>query len=323
MKGEYLKPSSLAEGALLAAVAVLIALLGLYIPLLGIITNFLWTIPIIILCIRQDMRTGLLGMLVTALLLSIFATPYRALIIVLQYGGAALVYGYALRNHWSFGKTLFYGSMAAIGGTIGALGLFFALAGFSPLQFDLQGVVNSSLQMYRQMGVLEKFSQKGISEAELRQMVTQMVTFIQAVIPAYMLLSSLANALLSLLLSRKILQKLRIPIPKAAPFSQWKLPWYFIWPFILGLGAWLFTDYLGWPPLKTVGQNIVIFYFPIFTFIGIAVVKYYFQKIDLLLIKLGLILLAVFNLPVSISFLILLGMFDTVLDYRRLGKSKS
>lgn len=50
--------ASLAEGALMAALAAVLVLSGYFIPPLQLLTNIVWTVPIVVLVVRQNLRLG-------------------------------------------------------------------------------------------------------------------------------------------------------------------------------------------------------------------------------------------------------------------------
>lgn len=313
--------TALVEGAVLAAIAAILGLAGLFFPPVSLITNFIWIIPIIILCLRWDMRTGSLALVVATILMMLLATPARGLFLVLEYGLTALIYGYAFKKSLPVGRTLLFGSLAAAVGAVTVFFLSIWITGFSlqQLHAQLQATVEQTMELYRSLGALDIFAQRGVSEEQLRSTLGQMVTLSISLLPGIMVVSALANALLSFLLSRKILQKMRIKLTAVPPFTTWRLPWYFIWGFILGLGSLLLGDYAQINLLKLVGQNILLVYLPVFFIIGLAIVKYYTQKVQISpFFKVFLVVLALLYIPMAVMSLMFLGMFDTLFNYRRL-----
>ncbi|WP_227763046.1 YybS family protein [Zhaonella formicivorans] len=316
--------NALVEGAVLAAIATILGLVGLFLPPLSLLTNFLWPIPLIVLCLRHDLRTGILAFIVTTLLLMMFATPFRGLSLALEFGIMSLIYGLAFKKNWPVGRTVFYGALAAVTGTVLVIGLSILLVGFSldQMRQEMMAMLDTAIEMYRQMGILDRMAQQGMTEEKLRAIFSQAAALSISLIPGVMIVSSLATALASFLLSRIILRKMRISLPAIPPFTTWRLPWYFIWGFILGLGSLLLGDYYQIDTLKLVGQNVLAVYFPVFFLIGLAILKFYMQKFNLKpVFRLAIAFVVLMYLPVAAFSLAFLGMFDTLFDYRKLGQN--
>lgn len=319
------KVNALVEGAVLAAIATILALVGLFIPPLSLITNFLWTIPLIVICLRHDVRSGIMVLVVTSVLLMMFATPLRGLFLVLEYGFMAIIYGYAFRKNISVGKTLFYGCVAATIGTVLVILFSFMLTGFSPEYFEAQAneAMEMVLDLYRQTGVLERLPGQGVSPDQIRAMMPKMLSIIISLIPGLMIISSLSSAFLSFFLSRIILRKMQIQLPNIPPFKNWRIPWYYIWGFIIAFGFFLLGDYTKIQLLKTLGLNVLLIHGPVFFVIGLAVVKFYLEKFKVGKgLRLVFIVLVLIYFPFAFMSLATLGMFDMLFDYRRLGDEK-
>lgn len=314
--------TALAEGALLAAMAAIFAFLGVLIPPLSLITNFLWTIPLIVLIMRRGLRTGALAFVVTTILIMMFATPFRGLSLALEFGIMSLIYGYAFRNKLPVGRTLFYGSLAAMLGTVLVLGLTVLFTGLSLTEMyqETALMMDQMLEMYKQMGLLDRMAQRGITEEQLREAFELAARLSLSLLPGVLVFSSLVTALLSFFLSHIILKKMKFEIPSVPSFSTWRVPWYFIWGFIVALGVLLIGDYYQLHTLKLIGGNIMVVYLPVFFFGGLAVVKFYLEKFKVSPLWKGLIIfLVLFYFPLAAFILASIGMFDMVFDYRRLG----
>ncbi|HHU33200.1 MAG: YybS family protein [Zhaonellaceae bacterium] len=320
-----IKIKALVEGAILSAIATILAIIGLFLPPLSLITNFLWIIPIIVICLRHDMRVGLLVLLVSTVLIMMFGTPFSGLALVLEYGLMGLIYGFAFRKKLSVGKTLFYGCLAAVLGTILVIFLSFMLTGFSPdyLQTQAQEAMDAVLEMYEQMGFLENLAERGLSEAQIQSMMQGLLTVVISLIPGFMVVSSLSSAFLSFFLSRIILKKMHISLPSIPPFQTWRIPWYYIWGFIVAFGLFLLGDYTRWKVLKIIGQNVMLVYGPIFFVIGMAILKFYLDKFKVAKgFRFLIILMTFMYFPFAFIFISSLGIFDTLFDYRRLTGGK-
>lgn len=315
-------PYALAEGAVLAALSALFALIGLFIPPLGLVTNFLWTIPLVILTLRHGLRTGVMAFVVTTVLLMMLATPFRGLSLAIEFGIMSLIYGYAFRKKLPVGRTLLYGTLAAVVGTVLVIGLSLLITGLSleEMYQETALMMDQMLEMYKQLGLLEQLSQEGYTEEQIEETFELAAKLSISLLPGVMVFNSLVTALLTFLLSRLILQKMKFNLPSIPSFATWRLPWYFIWGFIVALASLLIGDYLRLEALKLVGGNIMVIYVPVFFLVGLSVIRFYLEKFKIGSLWKGLLLfLLILYFPLAVLSLAMIGMFDTVFDYRRLG----
>ena len=58
------KTSEMVEAGILAAIAVLFAILGTYLPVLGVIFNFLWAVPVAVCGMRNGLRWSIMTLIV-------------------------------------------------------------------------------------------------------------------------------------------------------------------------------------------------------------------------------------------------------------------
>ena len=313
--------NALAQGAILAAMAAILGLAALYLPVLGVLAGALWTIPIIVLILRFELNTGIMALTVALAIIGMTAGPAGALSLGLRGGFTALILGYAFRQQWSPGLTVLSGGVVTVLGTAVLLVVSFAVMGGPLLDTaELERMVDETMELYRQYGLLDPLLQQGTSEEEVARQVRQAMGLAMSLIPGMMFISSLSAAGLTYLLARLTLKRLGYQVRPLPAFRYWQVPWYTAWGLILGLALLLAGDYLGFKPVLLMGQNIVYIYLPLLLVNGLAVVTYYYYKWNLnpAVKAIGLALLVI-NLPVTVIFLIILGAFDPLFNYRKLS----
>ncbi|NPV26763.1 MAG: YybS family protein [Firmicutes bacterium] len=313
----------LVEGAFLAALAALLALVGIYLPLLSGLVDLIWTIPLIVLVVRQDLRLGILSLLVSGLLILMFSDPLRAIFLLLQFGAVGLFYGVAFKRRLMPGLALLVGVAIAIVSMAAVMWIGFLMTGLSwtDIQQQIQANVNPTIEFYRRLGLLQVYANQGISEEMLRQMTVQMVNLLLRLLPGMLITGAAMAAVVNYFAAYAVLKRVRIPVAKVASFREWQLPWYLTWGVILGFAAWLGGDYLKATWLVTIGQNILVIYAPFLLVFGLSVVTYYYQTSRIpKLAKYGLLIVAVLYLRVTVMMLIFLGLFDPLFDYRKLRR---
>lgn len=318
------KVTALAEGALLAALAAVLALIGLFLPPLQVITNVIWTLPITVLIVRRDLRTGILATMVAGILVGLFGSLLKAFFLFTQFAGTGLLYGYLFKKEAAPGRTVMAGTLMALVSLALSLVLSFKLLGLSPGQLwaDLEQTPEHILEFYRRSGVLEKLSQQGITLEEFRHSLESTITYLKLLLPAMLATIALFTAFTNYLMAEAVLRRLNLRKRRLPPFRYWQLPWYTLWGVIAGLGLWLAGDYwqLAW--LKTVGLNILYLYVPLLLGNGLAALSFFAHKFNWPPMLKVVFLIAFFiHIPLGVFMLLALGLFDPFLGWRKSKES--
>ena len=98
-----------AEGGLLAALTVILALAAVYLPVIGIAAALLWPIPIIVLVVRHGVRQGMMAAVVAGIIMALFIDPVTALQMVISFMPTGIVLGWGFRRSWSAVKVFLRG----------------------------------------------------------------------------------------------------------------------------------------------------------------------------------------------------------------------
>jgi hypothetical protein len=122
----------IAEGALLADIAVVLQLIWIYLPIPGLFVRFLIPVVFSIVVLRRGLAAGLLAVAVSLFVATVLTGPY---LVSLAYFGleglGGLFWGVALSRRWSHLPTLALGTLALGAGT--ATLTLFVVALFVPL----------------------------------------------------------------------------------------------------------------------------------------------------------------------------------------------
>ncbi|MEL7567635.1 MAG: YybS family protein [Dehalobacterium sp.] len=314
---------ALTEGALMAALAALLGIIGIYIPVLGMVTNLVWSIPIILLIMRHSMKLGLMGLAVTGLLISILAGPVQSILFLVNMGGMALIYGYCFKKGLSPMKALLFGTIIAAVSTASTilLSAFVANLPISQWITDLKLAINEGFQVYEKMGMMEKMLPKGVTPEQYKE---QFFHMIETLLPGVFVAASMGSALVNYLVARKFLRRLKYEIPEMPMFRDWHFPWQIVWGVILGLGLLLSGNYSQNSILTLVGQNILYIYYPVLLVSGISFVVFLWKNDFLTGFMRAMIIMAAFLFNAFfLMVLVLIGLFDPLFDYRRLFQKRS
>jgi len=308
---------ALTEGALMAALAALLGVIGIYIPILGVVTNLVWSIPIILLIMRHSMKLGIMGLAVTGLLISILTGPVQSILLLVNMGGMALIYGYCFKKGLSSMKALLFGTIIAAVSTASTilLSAFVANLPISQWITDLKLAINEGFQVYEKMGMMEKILPEGVTPEQYKQ---QFFHMIETLLPGAFVAASMGSALINYLVARKFLQRLKYEIPEMPMFRDWHFPWQIVWGVILGLGLLLSGNYSQNNILTLVGQNILYIYYPVLLVSGISFLVFLWKNNFLTGFMRVMIIMAAFLFNAFfLMVLVLIGLFDPLFDYRR------
>ena len=201
--------------------------------------------------------------------------------------------------------------------------LSFLLLGMSLADFSatFEETADAVIGMYERMGMIESLQEQGLSMEDIKEQILAMATTMGRLIPALMVIYGMLVAFVSYFIIRKTLQKLSLPVTKLPIFREWQIPWYFVWGIIIGLGLFLYADFIDWNTGKTIGMNIIYLYIPILFIQGLSVVVYFYKKWNInVLLKVLILVIIVVNIPLALMLLLSLGLFDPLFNYRRLGQ---
>ncbi len=312
---------TIAYTAVLAALAAILGTIGVYIPPLSLITNFLWLVPLIILTMQKGLKAGAGGLAVAGVLLGLLATPLPALFLLLEFSGLALFYGWSFRKQLPLSRMLSGGALIAVAGTLVSLVISLGIAGFSLTQMAAQvsNLGETIMELYRDTGMAELLEGRGMTPEEAQETLRAGATLVVSILPAMLLINAMVTALLSLIISRGVLRRLKLPVPeKLPPFSMWRLDWRLVWGVIAGLLLVLISTWLDWELPGLFGQNLLVLFGFLFGLSGLSIAIYGWKHTKLApALKFLLLFGAVLYFQVFLYILIFMGVFDVFFDYRK------
>lgn len=317
------KVTALTEGALMAALAAVLALTGIYFPPLEAIINVIWTLPITVVVVRQDLRTGIMATAVAGILVGLLGGWVRAFFLLAQFGATGWVYGYLFKKEVRPGITVAAGTLAALASLALTLFLSSQFLGLSlgQLRADLNQIGNQIMEFYQRSGMLEGLARQGTTPEELRRSLENVIAYLQLLLPAILATMSFLTAFLNYLVAEAVLRRLNLIQRVLPPFRYWQLPWYALWGVILGLALWLGGDYWQVVWLKTTGLNLLYLYLPLLAGNGLAALSFLVHKFRSPALKVAILLAFLINIPWALLMLVAIGLFDPFLGWRKPERS--
>lgn len=302
----------LVEGALLAAITVILATVGLYLPI-GYL-SFVIPVPIIVLVYRHGLEAGVLVSVVAALLTGILSHVLQGTIMVLSLAAIGLAVGEAMRGRLTPGQVIAVGTVVFLVVSFLTLGLVFWLFGINELA-ELSKLLEDSLRLSG-----EFYLRLGLAPPEqLRQWQEEVLRALRALLPSAFLLSAAVTVYVNHWLAGKVLHKLGQPTPGFPPFSEWRLPTRWRWPGVLLLIIAAGMNFLSFPIGRAVGSNLLVLLMVVYYVQGLSILWFFLRRYRVSgPLRMVILLLALLN---SMAALLVawFGLLDGWFDYRRMG----
>ncbi len=313
--GEGLRTHALTEGAMLAAITVLIALMGRYISFM----SFILPVPLGILVYRHGLRSGILVSVTSSFLVAITLSNLLFSVQVLIIGVLGIALGMGLRESFHFAQLLLVGVVSSVITFLLQIFVYSLLFGENllTLAFEMwEKGLTQSLEFYQDLG----FSPELIAESE--EQVLIMVELLRTAIPLSLVMGGFLFTLVNLGVIRFILRRLGdTSIPWLPPFSTWQWPWYFVYGIIFGLSFSVLSLYTTSEIWHIIAINLYFFFLYAFVIQGFAIIWFYLNTYNvnkiLRIILIFLIIQSGNFFSIAIAFF---GIFDTWFDFRKLKK---
>ncbi len=298
--------------------------LGLLWPGMMFIAYIAWPIPVIWLAYRYSWSAAAFSLglaLLMVFLLSgdpMASTSFiiqAAVVIVL----CALLFRKAEKYPYQKGLPMLLGGCSAV--ALAGMAADKLIFGVNVLQIgeSKEDFVDEILSVYQQAGVLSGNTDQA---AALLQSVWQWMGWLM---PALTVIWTMMEVLLIFLLCREIFRAREKDIYYVPNYTKLRITrWEIIWSFIIGLSLLLIGDTLDIRVLMIIGCNILLIFAAVFLFTGFSTLISIFRLIRIpKLIKLIVIVIMVLYFPATMLFMVMLGLFDPVIDFRRLYSPKN
>ena len=309
------KTASMVEGGILASIAIVFALISVYLPFLGVIVNLIWPVPVLLLGVRHGLKASLMCLTVAGIIIAILINPIQAISVVFGFGFIGISLGYAINQRWSPLKTMMIGSVASLLSKGAVLLISIVLMGINPLTVQLAATgqaLEQALAIYQTLGFTAEQLQA------IRTTMETTIGLLKYIMPAGFALASVVDTYLNYLIAKKILARLGNPQPDFLEFRLWQILGYILW--IYGVSLLLVTFYNQQPDnlLYLIGVNLQMVTNVILLIQGLSIVYYYIHYKNWPNFLKSLIVILLFSSQFLVQVIVLMGAFDVVFDYRRL-----
>lgn len=313
------KTSAMVEAGILAAIAVVMALVAMYVPVIGAFVNFVWPLPVIICGMRNGLKYSVMTLIVATIIVAIIISPIQACFLGAIFGLLGLVLGECMRRHLPPVKTLFWGSIGAVIALVLNIVLSFAILDIDPIammftQFDKSLVDMATF--YRSHGVSEEDIKKAVDNF------AEMIKMMRIIMPGAFLLSAPMLAFVNYFVAKKVLSRLGESFGDLPPFVNWIIPSWVLAPFLISLvGVTYFfinkmTD--SWMYKLCVNVQTVCTFLLVLQ--AICLIYWYVKEKNKPKWWAGVLTTLIFFVPILSQIMVYIGAFDMVADFRKIRK---
>lgn len=314
------KTSAMVEAGILAAIAIVFALISTYVPVLGILVNFIWSLPIILCGMRNGLRWSIMTLVVSGTAISILISPLNALLLVPVFGLLGLVLGECMRRKMPPMKLMMIGSVAAFISLMISVTITFFVMGIDPISLFFQTFDQALLDItdfYRQQGLSEEQIAAAIKSAQDSFKLTRLV------LPGSFILCAPLITFVNYLAARAVLSKLGGHFEKFPPFINLHLPRWIIVPYAISLFILYQFDGQTENILYLIGVNAQLVCSILLVLQGIAVIFWYIKNKNLPKWWGKLAIVLIFLSQFVSQYVVLVGAFDLFFDFRKLREGLS
>jgi hypothetical protein len=299
----------------------LTSLFMLMFPALNFLTSVLWGVSLMVAGLYLNQRLLLLIFLADAVSFMVFASDYLLFPLVSVGLPVFLMSIMAARR-----KTYYLirqgGLFSCVVAVTVMLGLLFYSAGQADVSLADQASleITRSVEQYLDSGQLSGYLNQGVTREELLAAADTFSRLAVLYLPAVKYIQALVSVFIVLSIAAGHARRRKLEVLQKQAYPLERMPWPFSWLVILGMAVWVW-NYQGtgyW------GGNLLAVMAVVSIYFGNAVLLFYYHafsgsKRTWLTLA---IFLAAFLLPQAVLlFVMFLGVFDSLLDYRHISSS--
>ncbi len=308
------KINSMTESGLLAAVTVIMALIAVYVPILGIAAVILWPLPMIVLIVRHGIRWGVMAAVVAGVLTAILVEPMIALRLLIAFAPGGIALGIGYRKKLSGTNVFLMGLAVSMVSKALALGLAFWVTGIHPfaMQFDMMDQsFEKSVEMYQSMNMTPE------QIAAARENFTANMAMVRQLLPLVVILMGVLDTAVNFIVGSKVLKRLGNEVAMFPPFIEWRLSSFFAYLYgfsIIGM-YWGSTRSVALLYQVSFNANMLATMAGILQ--GLVIYECVMKRFNISKILNTVLLVFIFFNGVLLQILSFVGIFDMVFDYRK------
>ncbi len=279
---------------------------------------FLYPVLFIILGIRHGLKYSIITLLASSVLIGLLIDILSGILVFIAFMPLSLILINMIRKRKKPIETLLYSIFTFLASLLVIITLvdINGVSIIGQLKSNITQIVNSQMELLKQLDLTKE------QLLEIEGLQKEYLRLVLAMVPSVIMILSIVVSYLNYLLSTLFLRKLGHGVVFIPRFSNFKLPRNIF----LGLGVMFFTTFL----LKGYGLfnsfevilNLIVLTLFIFFLQGVAVIDYKLKQKKIKTVWRIFILLFLLDLiPLLGISAILLGLFDSIFDFRRIRSS--
>lgn len=244
-------------------------------------------------------------------------------------GIAVLIMAYLASRGRGYYELQKWGILTAVLSVSAFLGFLYITTGdigIKEIEQEFTKNFAESIKAYEESDFSEIYARQGITKEKLEQEFMRITGIVARHLPAFYYLQAAVGVFFSLLLASIWSLRRGLIILKRKPFAEEVMPWQLVWIVILGLAFMLAGDRSGETSfLYYAGSNMLAIMFPVSVYYGTAALVYRIQNLPVSTRRWVIVFLLIATLLFSVSILVfagLVGIFDALLDYRKINRLK-
>lgn len=307
---------AMVESALLSAIAVILVIVSINLPIFYFVGLFMGMLPITLIYLRSGVKFALMSSFVVAAVSAITIDPLGGISLAVIFSMIGLVMGYCIKKQKGSTTTILYMSIVIFIALIIGIKLTSLLIGQDSIE-QMMKVMESNFKFVR-----ETYVKMGIPKQSLEIIdnFIKSIPMMKVIIPTALIFSAVFQAFISYIISRKILQKFGYNLDKVKTLSQWYVSAQLAMPIMI-IYIISIILYMYKPETKAYIINAQYMFMMIFFINGIAALDSFLKKKE---VAKGLRILIIFFCinPGLERILFFIGLFDYLFNYRGLDKTR-
>lgn len=306
------RTKALVESALLAIIAVIFAIAGIYIPFLSFLMIFI-PVPFIVAAVRHDLKHTLLAVTAASLIIGSLSSPVVGLYIALISGINSSVMGLMIKRGKSVRSILIAGSAASLAATLLTFAVSTVLMGVNTL-VEMETLFTEIVEYQKRfLGGMD-----GQGSVEMIRSLELMKSTLLTLIPSSLIAGSVGSTCINYLLTGAILKRTGFAMEPLGPFSRFSLPKNIMMGLLVIIALSYGVTRLNLVDGQTLFLNVFYLFQMAFLIQGLAVLVFFMDRFRLPKWIRGLLVVLFLFLPTFSIMAAILGIADSLFNFRRL-----
>jgi len=308
--------SRLTESAFIAGILLIFAIVG---TLIFPFIDYIYALPAIILAKRHDYKASIMALVTAGIIATILLGVQAGLYYLVLYTPMAATMSYFIDKDKKPAMTIGFGGLAYLISFIILLFIMQLFLGLNLIEYVTEAF-QQSFEM--QEGLFSNFEGFQDQLESSREMYDNMLDLIIMIMPGILIATSLSMVVINYLVAQKIGKRLKARIRPLGDFKNFKLPNNIVLGMLVIFGLTLIVGQFNIVDYETLSANILFLFQIVFFLQGLALVRFLMGKYNINRFLRVLIFIFIIINPAFSLVVILAGIADVLLDFRKLKESK-